>query len=65
MDTETDTRPDDRPDGTDDRADRPDDRAEPAPQSSLDVPTVPEIVAPRWPPDEDPFITLGLYDDLI
>jgi hypothetical protein len=31
----------------------------------LDVPTEPEIAPPRWPPDEDPFVELGLYDDLI
>jgi hypothetical protein len=31
-----------------------------------DAPTEPELTAPRWPPpDEDPFVTLGLMDDLI
>jgi hypothetical protein len=31
-----------------------------------EMPTEPEIVTPRWPPpDDDPFVTLGLMDDLI
>jgi hypothetical protein len=40
--------------------------AEDAAAGPWDVPTQPEIVAPRWPPpDDDPFVTLGLLDDLI
>jgi hypothetical protein len=40
-----------------------------AAQDPWDVPTEPEIAAPPLPspppPDEDPFVTLGLMDDLI
>ena len=31
-----------------------------------DVPTEPDVPAPPWPPpDDDPFVTLGLLDDLL
>jgi hypothetical protein len=35
------------------------------PGNPLDAPTEPEIAPPQWPPDEDPFVESGLYDDLI